>query len=196
MRFRNRENKRHIIGGQIVWESRSVAVNGVVIIFLPNYPVPFVMAAERGPKAADNRGKWNLIAGYLDWDETGTEALYREAWEEVGLDLRSMAYPERDKDSIFYDVIANNLEDPWHVQTDPFASNHQNVSLRYGLILALKEAKFPDISLDNNEVEGEVGQAFWMPVNEIDKYDWAYNHDKVIKDYLARKGLSKFLFTT
>ena len=200
MEFKNTPNCSYLVElpkgkEKTVWESRSVAINGCIIIFLPNHKTPYVLASRRGPNSADYQGMMNLIAGYLDWDETGTEALYREAWEEVGLDLKRFAFPEGE-DAGWYDIATNDLLNPWQVETDPNNSNRQNVSLRYGFICRLKEPRFPDLSLANNEVDGEVSEAWWMPVNEINKHEWAFNHDKVIKDYLAQNGLLSHVFET
>jgi 8-oxo-dGTP pyrophosphatase MutT (NUDIX family) len=171
---------------RMVWDSRSVAVNGVIILFKHGNPIPYVLASIRGPKAADYTGSMNLVAGYLDRNEDGTQALYREAWEETGLDLKTLAYPERDSDCIWSEIIANNLEQPWHVKTDPY-ENRQNISLRYGIAIVLKEGQdLPLLSLSNNEVHGEVEYAEWLPVNQIDNYIWAFGHDKVIKNYLSK----------
>ncbi|RPH38637.1 MAG: NUDIX hydrolase, partial [Burkholderiales bacterium] len=182
MEFKSRPNKAHHIGDRIVWESRSVAVNGVVILYLPDNPVPYVLASRRGPKAADYHGCMNLLAGYMDWDESGPEALYREGWEEVGIDLKSLVYPEKDNDCLWSEIISNNIEQPWHVKTEP-DENRQNISLRYGVALRMKDSVLPELSTENNEVEGEVDFAEWLPVNEIGDYIWAFGHDKVIKEY-------------
>jgi len=187
MKFNNRPNTPHKVGDRIIWESRSVAVNGVVILYVPGKQVPYVLVSKRGPKSADYQGYMNLIAGYMDWDESGPEALYREAWEEVGLDLREFAYPEKNgQNSAFLDkVISNDLEQPWYVKTEP-DENRQNISLRYGVALKMKESVLPELSLENNEVLGEVENAMWLPVNQLSNYSWAFEHDKVIKEYLAR----------
>jgi 8-oxo-dGTP pyrophosphatase MutT (NUDIX family) len=185
MKFKNRPNVAHKVGDHIVWESRSTAVNGVVIVFLPGEPVPFVLVSKRGPNAADFKGHLNVVAGYLDWDESGTEALYRETWEETGLDLEALVYPEKSANALFSEVISNDLENPWHVKTKP-TENRQNISLRYGVALKFKKDRLPDLTTKYNEVPGEVQAAWWMPVNQIDGFMWAFEHDKVIKEYLAR----------
>jgi len=189
MKFTNRPNKIHKIGDRLVWESRSVAVNGVIIIYMPVHEAPYVLASRRGPNSADYQGMMNVVAGYLDWDETGTQALYRETWEEVGLDLQEFAYPEKNgQDSApWYEIIRNDLDQPWHVKTLPSA-NRQNVSLRYGFACKMKTSKFPDLSLSNNEVEGEVSEAWWLPVNEIGLHQWAFGHDELVKEYLVKCG--------
>jgi 8-oxo-dGTP pyrophosphatase MutT (NUDIX family) len=181
MIFNNIENKcfKVIDNGKerLVWESRSVAVNGVVIVWRNGNDIPYVLVSERGPNAADFQGKMNVVAGYLDWDETGTEAFYREAWEECGLNI-----PKLLKETSPLDV---HLDQPWHVKTNT-DENRQNVSLRYGCNLLLDSIVLPPLTLDNNEVEGEVSEAFWLPVNKIDDYEWAFNHDELIKDYLKK----------
>lgn len=187
MKFNNRPNTAHKVGDRVVWESRSVAVNGVVILYVPGEKVPYVLVSKRGPKAADYQGYMNLIAGYMDWDESGPEALYREAWEEVGIDLKGLAFPQKYEDCLWSRIISNNLEHPWDVKTEP-DENRQNISLRYGLAIQMKDSVLPELSLEHNEVEGEVEHAGWLPVNEIDQYQWAFDHDRVIKEYLVKIG--------
>lgn len=181
MDFKNRPNESYVVetspGSQkLVWESRSTAVN-LVILMNNGIAEDHVLVSQRGPNAADYQGKWNVIAGYLDWDETGPEAAIRECWEEVGFNL-----PEFMKNGA---VLKNNLDQPWHVKTDPSA-NRQNISLRYGVYLKADGKEFPWLSLKNNEVKGEVSTALWMPISDIDKHEWAFGHDQVIKDYLSR----------
>ena len=178
MKFNNRENPVHKIGDKTIWESRSVAVNLVVVIQDTIYPENYVLVSKRGPNAADNRGKYNLVAGYLDWDETASEAFIRETWEECGLDLLKTLKENT--------ITQNNLVQPWHVQTDP-ASSRQNVSLRYGVKLLSTKGTFPALNTDNNEVEGEVEDPQWMPVSKIDNYEWAFDHDKLIKEYISKR---------
>jgi 8-oxo-dGTP pyrophosphatase MutT (NUDIX family) len=187
MKFNNRPNLSHNVDGRIIWESRSVAVTGTVILYLPGEPAPFVLCSMRGPNAADYSGYMNLIAGYMDWDESGPEALYRETWEEVGLDLKSLVYPERDKDCFWVDIVGINLDQPWLVKTDP-SENHQNISLRYGVALKMRDPVLPMLCLDYNEVPGEIEHAGWLRVNELDTFKWAFGHDKVIKEYLVQIG--------
>lgn len=187
MIFKNKPNKCHTViekgKERIVWESRSVAVNLVVIAIVKAKPGqsreydPFVLVSKRGPKAADFQGKLNIVAGYLDWDETGPEAAFREAWEECGINI-----PEFVKQN-YSSVILNHLNQPWHVKTEP-DENRQNISLRYGVALRCDE--LPTLTLKNNEIEGEVEDAWWMSINNIDDYEWAFNHDEVIKDYFKK----------
>lgn len=170
-KFNNRPNIEHNINGNIVWESRSVAINLVIINYVDDNI--YVLASKRGPNAADFQGKMNIIAGYMDWDESGKEAVFRETWEEVGIDLEKLIKKEI--------IIKRHIEQPWYVKTDPHTSNKQNISLRYGIIFVMD--KLPKLTVENNEIEGEVDSPIWLPLKEIDNYEWAFNHDQVIKDY-------------
>jgi len=180
MKFKNKPNKCHEItengNKRLIWESRSVAVNCIVVL-KNNLCEQYVLVSERGPNAADFVGKLNLISGYLDWNESGTDAVYREAWEECGINL-----PELINNS-FNVVIKNNLNDPWEVETTP-NENRQNISLRYGVILMYNHIELPHLSTEHNEIKGEVEKSWWMPITDIDNYQWAFSHDKVIKKYL------------
>jgi 8-oxo-dGTP pyrophosphatase MutT (NUDIX family) len=186
IKFHNRPNKFYTVIDEngkekIVWESRSVAVNCVVIGVLETSIGkakafdPFVLVSKRGHNAADYQGKLNIVAGYLDWDENATEALLRESWEECGIDVIDFVKKNQ--------ILMYDLDQPWHVKTEP-DENRQNISLRYGVAVTGKS--LPTLSLEHNEVVGEVEEAWWMSVNNIDDYDWAFGHDKVIKEYLKK----------
>jgi len=178
MNFKNTPNKRIVHEGTEYWISRSVAVNGVIIAIKNKQP--FVLCARRGPNSADFQGKMNLVAGYLDWDETGTEALIRETWEEVGLDLFSTY--ENNK------ILQEDLFEPWAVKTEP-SQNRQNVSLRYGLIVKMDdETELPDLSIENNEVDGETETPMWLRIDYVENYEWAFDHDKLIYEYYANRN--------
>lgn len=164
VKFNNTPNKVHIIDNKQVWESRSVAVNCVVICG------DSVLLGQRGKGAPDSVGLYNIPSGYLDYDESGTEAVYREVWEETGLYL-----PEQK-------VIVNNLFNPWHVNTQP-DENRQNISLRYGCVISKVGDEFPLLTSENSE-PNEVSDLKWVPINELEDYKFAFNHNIVIKEYL------------
>jgi len=173
-KFNNRENKAHkLTDGKILWESRSVAIVATIIVKLDEQY--FVLVSKRGRESLDEKGKWNLTCGYLDWDETLNQAVERELWEETGLDL----------DILKPNLIIDELSSPWRVHSDPIA-NRQNVSCHFGCVAEVD--RLPELSLDNNEVEGEVESVIWLPLDDIDKInkEWAFNHDKIIKMFIER----------
>lgn len=77
---------------------------------------------------------------------------------------------------------------PWDVNTEP-TTNKQNVSLRYGVILKVDE--LPKLTSENSELD-EVVELEWMKINsynDIEKKNWAFNHDEIVIKYLMRNSL-------
>lgn len=83
------------------------------------------------------------------------------------------------------EIVTNDLDNPWYITTKP-SENRQNISLRYGVALVLKSNTLPKLSTINNEVPGEVENPMWMPLDDVNKYQWAFNHDQVIFDYIKK----------
>ena len=176
MEFKNKANTAHTLeNGEVVWDSRSVAVAGVIFAWKNSEKYPHVLASKRGPKAADFRGKWNVVCGYLDKDESATEAMIREIWEETGLNVVRIMNSDTD--------MIEHMEQPWFVNHKP-TENRQNVTLRFGLCFSVEDGKeFPKLTTKYNEVVGEVEDPTWLSFEEIDNYDWVFGHDEVIKKY-------------
>ena len=175
MKFKNKPNVSHDINGKIVWESRSVSVAGVVVLYkdLKTY----VLTSIRGPIIDDNTGKINLVGGYLDRDETVSEAFIRECWEETGFNLP--LYMDK------YQVISENIKKEWSTDSNPNRHITQNVCFRFGVILESPYGEdFPPLTTEYNEVPGECLDPKWVLITDIDKHDWAFDHNKLIKKYL------------
>ena len=152
-----------IYKGKEFWYSRSVAC--VLFAFSKNENGEWcVLANKRGEGTPDNQGLWNVTCGYLDFHENGEECAQRENFEETG---------------IFINLDKINL---WTVNTKP-DENRQNVVLRYYSILDNQPNNF---STENSE-HGEVEDIKWIPLSEVDNYDWAFGHGELIKEF---NGLS------
>lgn len=148
-----------IYKGKEFWYSRSVAC--VLFAFSKNAEGEWcVLANKRGEGTPDNQGLWNVSCGYLDYNENGEECARRENFEETGIFI--------------------NLEKIkfWKVKTEP-DENRQNVVLRYYAILDEQSTKF---STENSE-SGEVSDIKWIPLSEIDNYQWAFGHGEAIKEF-------------
>jgi len=166
-KFNNIPNKFYKVDDKIIWDSRSVAVIAFIILEKDNDI--YVLIGQRGTGAPDNNGLWNCPCGYLDRNETGSEAIDREVWEETGFDIDTIKNP-----------IIDYMKQPWFVNTDP-SENRQNVSLRYGAYF--KSDILPELTDENSE-PNEIADLKWEKVKNLDKYDWAYNHDKKIVEFL------------
>ena len=147
--------------GKKLWYSRSVAAVGLVISY--DECNRYVLACKRGPGCPDEVGKWALPCGYLDFNESIEECMSREANEETG-------------------IIINPKE--WQligIDSNPDEDSRQNITIRFGTIIH----KMPIICYEPNN---EVTEVEFIKVNEYDKYNWAFNHNELIKNYAV--GLS------
>ena len=177
MKFNNRQNEMVTLqDGRVIWISRSVAVVGAIFAWRVGDELPYVLTSTRGPKSADFQGMENLVCGYLDWDETGSEAIIREVWEETGLNLVEVMESGCD--------MINNIDKMWDYN-DRIDSNNQNITHRYGLCFAVDvDKEFPVLTTEHNEVVGEVENPRWLRIDKIDEFQWAFGHSDLIKKYM------------
>lgn len=163
--------------GKTYWISRAVAVVGYIFTF--DNGKLLVLANKRGKGTPNYQGYWNCPCGYLEFDETTREACVREIAEETNLTVSPK--------SLMLDSI----------QDDPTEDSNQNVTFRYwdfnawysALTIYAKGAE-PD----------EVEDVEWIPVEELDNYQFAFNQEKTIKrivrehllDYINKNNRDKF----
>lgn len=172
MKFKNKENEKITsTDGRDFWISRSVAVCGT-IIGIKNIEAQeaFVLVEKRG-SSLDSAGKWCLPCGYLDWDETGPEAIKREIFEECNLNIDKLVSKQT--------KCFNCLNTEWRVNTDP-DSNRQNVTLHYGLIFFTDGKELPKVKSLNTE---EVEMVGWQSLELLHTLDWAFDHNVIINRF-------------
>ena len=151
--------------GKTYWISRAVAVVG--LIFTYKNDRLFVLANKRGKGTPDFQGYWNCPCGYLDFDETIPQACCREIDEETNLKV----FP---KDLFLYGI-----------NDDP-KDEHQNITFRYWSY-STRYAYEPIYA--KGEEQDEVEEVRWIPVDELNCYDFAFNQKSIIigvvGDYLS-----------
>ena len=98
------------VDGKEYWISRSIAV--CTFVFKIKNDELYMLVERRGKGAADENGKLCAMCGYLDYNETVTEAAVREIKEETGF----IAKEER----LQY----------MKINSDP-SEAHQNVTIHY-----------------------------------------------------------------
>ena len=172
MRFNNVLNKCLVVDNQEYWISRSVAVVGILIFRNTDTNIDYVLIEKRSEKM-DKPNQWCVPCGYIDWDENGWECLTREVFEETSLYL-----PDYEKNIIF-----DNDKQPFFTNTNP-SENRQNIALRYGIVLEFKSANFPCHIIDHKN--DEVSDIHFVQLNNIHKYDMAFEHDKIIKIFVDK----------
>lgn len=145
--------------GKTYWISRSVAVSGFIFCKFMNKW--FVLANKRGKGCMDMPGYWNCPCGYIDWDETLNDAMIREIHEETGLNLS-----------------IENLTQVY-INSDP-KENRQNITVRYiGIIDDM--LSYYDFSKEYSEKD-EIEDIKWISIDTIDEFDWAFDHNLVIRE--------------
>lgn len=158
MEFKNTPNKCYQTEDGPKWFSRSVAVLGIVCINVNN--TKYILITKRSKIMEDSPGKWCMPCGYLDWDETLTEAVEREIFEETGFECFLEGREIIDIDLNF------------HISSQSTV-NRQNITV-YSYF-HYKEESLPILKLT-----AETEEVLWMPFNDVSKYDFAFNHEKII----------------
>ena len=147
--------------GKTYWISRAIGVAGYIFCLDSNKLL--ILANKRGAGTPDYQGYWNCPCGYLDFDETTREACAREIMEETNL------YVNPDRLKLF------SIED------EPTA-NKQNVTFRYwdfSPVLYKGQTVFPKGAEQN-----EVSDVEWIDIDDLDKYEFAFNQKKTIYDII------------
>jgi 8-oxo-dGTP pyrophosphatase MutT (NUDIX family) len=170
--FKNRQNELiTTTDGRQLFHSRSVAVVAVLVCMNPDGECRIAIEKRGNHPGLDKKGLWCLPCGYLDWDESGKDAVRREVWEEVGLNLDE-----------YKNVMVGgpSLDNPYFVKTEP-DENRQNITLRYGMVFIQRE--WPVLTPNNDAEPDEVADAVWAKYSDIllDKYEFAFNHKAVIQ---------------
>ena len=159
---------------QDYWISRSVTTVGIVFIISSHDDIQ-ILITQRSNKMRDEKNKYCLPCGYVDWQETIFESMTREVYEETSLYLPDY------KDLL----ITNYNEKPIEIRDNP--NNHlQNISFIYLSVYDFTKnmQRFPiDIEKYSDK---ETKLVKWISFNDLyDKYDkelnWAFNHNETIK---------------
>ena len=152
--------------GREYWISRSVAVLVIPVVYTESGE-RYLIVTQRGKGTPDPEfvGKYCLPCGYLDFDETTKEAAARELFEETGIE----------RDPKLFTLVGIN--------DDPTSDKRQNITFRYilnitGFPLEAIEEEFTTKYSEKDEV----ASIKLININDIDLYDWAFNHDKIIKN--------------
>ena len=176
--FSSRPNERvDLLDGRTMWLSRATSVVAVIIAIESSTERRYFAIHRRGSATPDHRGKWSLCCGYLDWNESLSQAAARETFQEIGLNLYDL---ERKG----YCTIPDQ---PYFVQSDPDLDTRQNISARF--LFELRVPALPTLSVDHAEV-GESEEPQWVELTErnLAERTFAFNHGTVLRDICSLKG--------
>lgn len=159
--------------GITLWSGCYCAVCGIVIGFHEDEPTKrYILANKRGLGCPDYVGKWNLPCGFLEANENGQQGTAREIHEECGIKIDP-------NDFTFY-----------FVETEPAKRNNGNVTLRYLTAICIDDYKKRD---ELSGEENEVDDIKWIPLNEYENYEWAFNHKEVIEEIKGKYDIIDYL---
>lgn len=150
--------------GKEYWIARNVAV--VCFTIAPINGEWHILANQRGSGAPDFQGYWNAPCGYLDYNETTAECAIRETFEETGVKIEN---------PIFWSF--NDIPD----------NGNQNVTFRYYKILPESQS-FKQFDPNLGE-KNEVKSIKWIPIEKLENYKWAFNHESLIKQLMYQLQL-------
>lgn len=152
--------------GQNYWYSRACAVS--LFLLAKNEQGQYcVLANKRGENTPNYKGLWNCPCGYLDFNENSFQAAQRECMEETNV------------------FIPVNRIELWDVDTNPDKDN-QNVTIHHVAILDNRYTT--EFYLSNkNSKNNEVDAVKWIPLQDVELYDWAFDHYSIIKAIESNK---------
>lgn len=179
IKFNNKPNECIIHEGKEYWISRSVAVMGIIIFLAENDKI-YVLGEKRS-ELMDSPGKWCVPSGYIDWDENGSDSLIREVYEETGIYLPDLG-----------SVCLSDKNDPFYVHTE-LNENRQNIVLCYSRVYNISmNVKLRNMVFDSQRFESdETDMIKLIDIENIAKYDWAFNHDERIRAALFHEGIRR-----
>ena len=156
--------------GREFWISRSIAA--VVVVFCKDiHGDRYVLAVQRGTGTPDPEyvGKYCMPCGYLDYDETVAQAAQRETKEETGL-----TFPISDFKL-------------WCINDIPESDKRQNITFRYIVNSLTPKEDLELLLTSKNSEKDEVGSIRFIKFDDIDLYEWAFNHEELIKEAMFLK---------
>lgn len=142
--------------GRTIWHSRACAVT--LFVFCKDKLGEWhILANKRGEGCPDFKGCWNVINGYLSFNETAEDCAIRECQEECGINLNN-------ENIQFYDI--NSKID----------SNKQNVVIYYYAKLDNDCVESLPPCITNQGEKNEVAETKWIPIDSITDYEWAFSN--------------------
>ena len=127
MKFNNVENPMfRDENGKAIFHSRSVAA--IIYTYFLCDGKYYIPLAKR--LVVNNKGKFGVVAGYLDWNETIIQCAIRECYEELGIDLTQ------------FEEFNETTIQPIKISSD-FQSQRQDVTFTYEIVI--KVDKLPNL---------------------------------------------------
>ena len=132
-----------------------------------------VLANQRGNGTPDFQGCWNCPCGFLERNEDSKTGAAREIHEET------MEIIEPEKLKVVY------------IETEPEKCNNGNVTIRHRAFIGKQEqinkGRAWTVEHYGGGEKDEVNNVLWIPVDNIDLFEWAFHHEDTIRSLIPSK---------
>lgn len=126
-----------------------------------------VLVSQRG-KNMQYGGKWNVVAGFLDYGETLETAAVRECYEECGVNIKGSKIIN----------CGTSSDDLYGAVNHKFACILDGVTTQYPPSMEQCEGYGTDMQ--------EVQNVAWVPVSTVNKLDMRYSQKQNAKELISR----------
>lgn len=174
------ENFEFYWRGNFYWWSRSLTAVSFVFCFNKDLKEWCILANKRGKGCPNSVGLWNVPCGYVDCNETVSDAAKRETYEECGVEI-----PKENFQFL-------------RLKTTPDEKS-QNYSCSFFVKLEGDVSDYQTSNIFNEPDETDCIE--WIPISKLSSYDFAFNqkpmiekvYKKFIKISLFKKLILKLL---
>jgi 8-oxo-dGTP diphosphatase len=177
MEFQNKPNKVVTVNGEQIVQSRSCGTCTHIICRRESDGHWFVLALKRSEYNSSEVGKWCVPGGYLDWNETASQAAIREIWEECNINILEMFEEYSKNKRLGYEGLTRN--EPWGIDTNP-ENIDQTIVINFGALVATPK-ELPPLNSNSEEIE----EIKWIDVADLGDYDWAFNQQRDISSFIS-----------
>lgn len=150
--------------GQILWYSRSIAINCLIFAKDKNNDL-HILITKRGKSAVSSPDMYCVPGGFLDFDEDLITCVIREVYEETGL------------------ILSRQLVNFWNINSIPnTCSDRQTVTIMYYTVLP---GFIEDYTLTTEFSEpDEIQELMFIPISMLitSVINFAFNNRQIILD--------------
>jgi len=132
-----------------------------------------VLANQRGEGTPDYQGCWNCPCGFLEANEDSKHGASREIFEET------------------LEGVSPNWLKVVYVETEPEKCNNGNVTIRHRAFIGkqkqINKGRAHTVDDYGAGEKDEVKNVKWIPVDNINLFDWAFHHEETILELAPPK---------